>query len=306
MGAADEPHRNGPTLSIRSLTRRFSEVTALQDVSFDVRPGRLTGFVGANGAGKTTTMRIVMGVLAETSGEVWWADEPVTAEARRTFGYMPEERGLYPKMRVHDQLVFFARLHGMTTDEASRRADGLIERLGIADRGHDVLQTLSLGNQQRVQIAAALVHQPRLLILDEPFSGLDPIAADTMAEILRDEAARGVPVLFSSHQLDLIEKLCDDLVILSHGHVVAHGPADSLRETANPRYEVTLANDADAAWLREVAGVVMVELDGSTALVDLDGREPAELLSDIVSKTQVAEFSRVVPKLSEIFREVTR
>jgi len=208
-------------LRVEGLTRRFGDHLALDDVTFDVVPGRMTGFVGANGAGKTTTMRIILGVLAATAGQVRWQGEPLTQEVRRDFGYMPEERGLYPKMKIRDQLVFFGRLHGLSAERALERTEKLLERLGLAERANDVLETLSLGNQQRVQIAAALVHEPIALVLDEPFSGLDPLAVDAMVDLLREEVTPEVPVLFSSHQLDLVERLCDDLVVLSRGKVVA-------------------------------------------------------------------------------------
>src|SRR5687768_16831086 len=162
-------------LRLDGLNRAFGERQALKDVTFDVVPGRMTGFVGANGAGKTTTMRIILGVLAASSGEVSWQGGPLTQAIRRDFGYMPEERGLYPKMKVRDQLVCFGRLHGLDLVRAGERTDKLLERLSLAERAGDVLETLSLGNQQRVQIAAALVHEPIALVLDEPFSGLDPL-----------------------------------------------------------------------------------------------------------------------------------
>jgi ABC-2 type transport system ATP-binding protein len=217
-----------PVLSVRALSRRFGDTLALDDVTFDVAPGRLTGFVGGNGAGKTTTMRIVMGVLAPTSGDVVWDGVPLSEQTRRSFGYMPEERGLYPRMKITDQLVFFAQLHGLASTDARTRAGELLERLGLAERSGDVLQTLSLGNQQRVQIAAALIHRPTALVLDEPFSGLDPMAVDSMTSLLKEVEAT-VPVLFSSHQLDLVERVCDDLVILDQGRIAAAGSPDELR-----------------------------------------------------------------------------
>src|SRR5919206_3900412 len=237
-----------------SLPRRFGAVTALDDVTFAVRPGVLTGFIGANGAGKTTAMRIVVGVLAPDAGEVLWHGAPVGREERRLFGYMPEERGLYPKMTVLDQLVFFARLHGIAADAAEGRARDLLEELGLGQRAGEAVQKLSLGNQQRAQVAAALVHDPELLVLDEPFSGLDPVAADVLAALLRRRAAAGVPVLFSSHQLDLVERLCDDIVIINRGRVIAAGPARDLRaQRAGARFRLQLGGDA--GWLRDEPGV---------------------------------------------------
>jgi ABC-2 type transport system ATP-binding protein len=204
-------------LEIDAVSKRYGEVVALRDMSFDVRAGELFGFVGSNGAGKTTTMRIALGVLSADSGEVRWNGRTVDLDTRRRIGYMPEERGLYPRMRVLDQLVYLAELHGMSTNEAHTSAENWIARLGLRDRRTDEVQRLSLGNQQRVQLAAALVHEPDVLVLDEPFSGLDPVAVDVMSQVLREKASAGVPVVFSSHQLDLVERLCDRVGIVSAG-----------------------------------------------------------------------------------------
>ena len=185
------------------------------------------GFVGPNGAGKTTTMRIVMGVLAADAGEVRWNGEPLHMRMRSRFGYMPEERGLYPKMRVKPQLSYFAALHGVDDPDAS--ADRWIERLGLTERAGDRVEELSLGNQQRVQLAAALVHEPELLVLDEPFSGLDPVGVDVLSGVLLDYARTGVPVVFSSHQLELVERLCEAVAIIKDGRLVASGTVEELR-----------------------------------------------------------------------------
>jgi ABC-2 type transport system ATP-binding protein len=180
-------------LELEGLTRRYGDVVALDDLSFSVGEGQVFGFVGPNGAGKTTAMRIVLGVLEPDAGEVRWRGRPVDADTRRRFGYMPEERGLYPKMRVRDQLEYFARLHGLAADAARDSAGYWIERLGVEGRAGDRVEQLSLGNQQRVQLAAALVHDPEVLVLDEPFSGLDPLGVDVLAEVLADRAASGTP-----------------------------------------------------------------------------------------------------------------
>ncbi|GGL36129.1 ABC transporter ATP-binding protein [Phycicoccus endophyticus] len=290
-------------LEIEGLTRRFGDVTAVDDVSFDVRDGILTGFVGGNGAGKTTTMRMVMGVLGIDAGRVLWQGRPVTAADQRRFGYMPEERGLYPKQRVLDQLVYLARLKGLPDAAARRTAQEHLERFGLAERAEDRLQALSLGNQQRVQIIAALLHGPTALVLDEPFSGLDPSAVDAMADILREHASTGVPVLFSSHQLDLVERLCDRLVILGHGRVVAVGGVDELRAQGPVRYRLAL--DRDAGWVREVRGLHVVDVEGPVALVEVveDGAEQA-LLREAAGRGAVREFTPVRPALADIYREV--
>ncbi len=289
-------------LHVNQLTRRFGDTRALDGVSFEVRPGRMTGFVGANGAGKTTAMRIIVGVLAPTSGTVTWGGEELTTERRRRFGYMPEERGLYPKMKLRDQLEFFGRLHGMTPAQAKSRATELLVRLGLEDRLDDVLETLSLGNQQRVQVAAALMHHPVALVLDEPFSGLDPLAVDTMLELLESELTPELPVLFSSHQLELVERICDDLVILAGGRVVAAGPVESLRAQEGARYRVVVA-EGGTEPLR-TAGLRLVSTDGSEAVVEGDGLPADQLLDAVRRVAPVSEFSRVVRPLSQIYRDV--
>ena len=219
---------------------------------------------------------------------------------------MPEERGLYPKMKVLDQLVFFGRLHGMDASDAAVRACDLLERLGLEERAGDVLETLSLGNQQRVQIAAALVHGPDALVMDEPFSGLDPIAVDSMVSLLRDEVTPQMPVLFSSHQLELVENLCDDLVILAGGRLVAAGSVDELRGRQADRYRIVLAGDADAGALRDLPQISVLDAQGSQALVEIIDGPPEKVLEIVQGTAQVAEFARVVRPLAQVYREAVR
>ena len=235
-------------LTVDAVSRSFGDRQVLKDATFGVTAGRMTGFVGANGAGKTTTMRIILGVLAADSGRVTWRGAELDRQTRRRFGYMPEERGLYPKMSVADQVVYLGQLHGLPAADARRNTTALLDRLGIADRAGEHVEKLSLGNQQRVQIAAALVHDPEVLVLDEPFSGLDPLAVDVVVGVLRERAAAGAPVLFSSHQLDVVERLCDDLVIIADGSIRAAGSRRELRSSYSlPRYRIEVA--ADAGWL---------------------------------------------------------
>lgn len=233
-----DSRRSATALEIRGLTKTFGGTRALNDLSFSLREGEIFGFVGSNGAGKTTTMRIVLGVLSADSGEVLWNGGPLNLEARRWVGYMPEERGLYPKMRVGDQLQYLAQLHGLDPRQAREATEQWTERLGLSSRLQDEVQTLSLGNQQRVQLAAALVHDPRLLVLDEPFSGLDPVAVDVMSSVLRECADEGVPVIFSSHQLELVERLSDRVGIVARGEMVAVGTIAELRQTGARRYAI--------------------------------------------------------------------
>ncbi|ONI90456.1 ABC transporter ATP-binding protein [Saccharothrix sp. ALI-22-I] len=291
-------------LEIDRVSKRYGEVVALDGMTFDVRAGELFGFVGSNGAGKTTTMRIALGVLAADSGQVRWNGEPITFQTRRRIGYMPEERGLYPKMKVHDQLVYLAELHGMSTNAAHRSADNWIARLGLRDRRHDEVQKLSLGNQQRVQLAAALVHEPDVLVLDEPFSGLDPVAVDVMSQVLREKAAAGVPVVFSSHQLDLVERLCDRVGIVRSGTLVACGPVDELRAGGESRLVVD-APQAPAGWADHLPGVRSAHTSAGRTVVELapDGDDQV-VLRAALDTGPVHEFSRQRPSLTELFRSV--
>ena len=291
-------------LRLRGITKSYGGRRVLDDVSFDVAPGRLTGFVGGNGAGKTTTMRIVLGVLGKDGGEVDLDGSAVSSADRRRFGYMPEERGLYPKMKVLEHIVYLARLHGFSKSDATTRAQGLLENLGLSERLNDNIETLSLGNQQRAQIAGALVHDPEVLILDEPFSGLDPLAVDVVAGVLQARAAAGSAVLFSSHQLDVVERLCDDLVIIAGGTIRAAGSRDALRaQHSAHRYELVSAGDA--GWVREVAGVSIVEFDGGYAQFDVDSDETAQVvLRRAVERGDVTSFAPQHPTLAQIFTEV--
>ncbi len=291
-------------LQTRGLTRRFGDVTAVEDVGFEVQAGAMTGFVGGNGAGKTTTMRMIMGVLGLHAGEVTWQGRPITAADRRRFGYMPEERGLYPKQPILDQLVYLAQLRGMPGGAARAAVLEHLERFGLGDRSGDPVQKLSLGNQQRVQIIAALVPTPVALILDEPFSGLDPTAVDSMAALLREHTRRGTPVLFSSHQLDLVDRLCDHLVVMARGRVVAQGSSQELRSGGPVRYELVLAGDA--GWTRDQRGIHVADVDGGTALIEvLEPGAEQHVLTEATARGPVHEFRRVVPRLSEIYQEVT-
>lgn len=289
------------------LERRFGDVVALDGLSLRVEPGELHGFVGANGAGKTTAMRIVMGVDDPDGGEVRVDGHRPTRSQRRSFGYMPEERGLYPDMRVHDHLVHLARLHGTDAATARTGATEWLERLGLGERTQSKVEELSLGNQQRVQLAAALVHGPTLLVLDEPFSGLDPVASDLMAEVLAEQAAAGVPVLFSSHQLETVERLCRSVTIIADGRLVATGRVDELRSRRAPRrLRVTVAGDRDGAWVGTVPGVTLVEHRDGDSYVDLGDVDDQRLLDAARAAGSVHRFEPVVPTLAALYREVTR
>jgi ABC-2 type transport system ATP-binding protein len=292
------------TLEISQLSKRFGDVVALDDLTFDVRAGELFGFVGSNGAGKTTAMRVVLGVLEPDAGEVRWDGRPLTLDTRRQIGYMPEERGLYPRMKVRDQLVYLARLHGMSKPDATASADRWLDRLGVTARRDDEVQKLSLGNQQRVQLAASLVHDPRILVLDEPFSGLDPVAVDVMSQVMREKAAEGIPVVFSSHQLDLVERLCDRVGIVRGGRMVTVGRVDELR-SAGPRRLVVDAPQAAPGWADGVPGVrVLASENGRTELELADGADDQAVLRAALAAGPVRAFGDRRPSLTELFRDV--
>jgi ABC-2 type transport system ATP-binding protein len=291
-------------LEIDQVSKRYGDIVALHGITFQVRAGEIFGLVGSNGAGKTTAMRIVLGVLAADAGAVRWDGRAIDLDVRRRIGYMPEERGLYPRMKVAEQLVYLARLHGMSAAEARASVNVWTERLAIASRRDDDVIKLSLGNQQRVQLASALVHDPEILVLDEPFSGLDPVAVDVMSAVLRDQAGTGVPVMFSSHQLDLVERLCDRVGIVRQGRMVAAGTVDELR--AGGRDELIVgAPAAPPGWAGGLAGVTVIDQSGGhTRLALAEGADDQAILRAALATGPVHEFTRSRPSLTDLFRDI--
>jgi ABC-2 type transport system ATP-binding protein len=292
------------TLEIDNLSKRYGDVVALLNMTFDVRAGEIFGFVGSNGAGKTTTMRIALGVLEADAGQVRWGGQPVDLKTRRHIGYMPEQRGLYPRMKVAEQLVYLARLHGMDQGRAISAANSWTERLGVAARRDDEVQKLSLGNQQRVQLAAALVHDPQILVLDEPFSGLDPVAVDVMSGVLREKADAGVPVLFSSHQLDLVERICDRVGIVRSGSMVAVGAVDELQAGGAARLVVS-APGAPPGWADTLPGVVQATYAPHRTELELAPETDDQVvLKAALATGPVREFARRRASLTDLFRHI--
>lgn len=291
-------------LELHDIRRSFSGRQVLHGISFQAQRGQLTGFVGGNGAGKTTTMRIILGVLALDSGSIELDGAPLTSTSRSRFGYMPAERGLYPKMKIAEQIAYLTRLHGFSKPEANTRAEQLLTDLGLEERLKDPLETLSTGNQQRVQIAAALAHDPDVLILDEPFSGLDPMAVDQILTVLTERARDGAIVLFSSHQLDVVERLSKDLVIIGDGKILDSGDRDDLRRRHGTlRYELT--SEADLTWARTQEGIDVDEAEPRRILFRAEETKAQALLTEAVRRGPVTSFTPVLPTLSEIFREFT-
>jgi ABC-2 type transport system ATP-binding protein len=292
-------------LEISDLSKRYGAVVALDGATFSARRGRLVGFLGPNGAGKTTAMRCVFGLARPDRGQVRWDGQPIDRARRLRFGYLPEQRGLYPRMRVADQLAYFGQHHGMAPRDARAAAAAWLDRFSLADRARSKLEDLSHGNQQRVQLATALVHDPDLLVLDEPFSGLDPLGIATMSDVLRERARAGVAVLFSSHQLDLVEDLCEDVVIVSHGRIVADGPIDQLKAGTGRRHLDVEVQGAGSDWLDARPDVEVLERRGDLVRllvddsVDLDG-----ILVAAREAGAVRRFSFGPPRLSEVFMEL--
>lgn len=247
-------------LQLDGVSRSFGDHTVLHQMDLSVRRGEIVGFIGGNGAGKTTTMRLILGLLTTDSGQITWDNAPISSQDRRRIGYMPEERGLYPQMPVRDQIIHFALLEGHHGRQAREVADELIGALGLQGRERSMVQDLSLGNQQRVQLAVSLVGNPALLVLDEPFSGLDPVAVETMAGLIRGQAARGVGVLFSSHQLELVERLCDRVCVLDRGRVLASGSVAELQDDGQSRWRFTFSRAA-GSFVAEVSMIRGVTVD---------------------------------------------
>jgi ABC-2 type transport system ATP-binding protein len=294
----------GGLLALHGLRRTYGPVTALDGLTFDVPSGRVVGFLGPNGAGKTTTMRAIFGLTDLEAGSVEWNGAPVAQAQRRRFGYMPEERGLYPGMLVGEQIEYLGRLHGLSRGEAVRRGQAWLERLSLGERVGDKVEQLSHGNQQRVQLAAALVHEPELLVLDEPLAGLDPAGIDAISAVLIEQAHAGVCVLFSSHQLDLVEDLCELVTIIDHGHVVVSGTVDELVTAGARRLVVRVEGDRAAGWAKGEPGVTVSEVSGGAARLVLDAdTDSDQVLRAAMAAGRVTEFSFGRRRLSEVFRE---
>lgn len=292
-------------LELVALSKRYGDVVALDGLSMTVGPGRIHGFVGRNGAGKTTAMRITLGLARPDAGEVRWKGRPVSAEDRRRFGYMPEERGLYPRMTALDQIAYFARLSGMGGREAGSAATAILESMGIAERGGEPVERLSLGNQQRCQLAAALVTSPELLVLDEPFSGLDPVGVDNLASVLQGQVDRGTAVVFSSHQLELVEQLSDEVTIIDQGQALASGPVDDVRRSRGAEQIKVVLEGGDTTWADNLAAATVVARAGDEVVLEMAaGGDDQEILDFARRAGRVRSFRREAPSLSELFREV--
>jgi len=284
--------------------KRFGDVIALNGAGFSVEQGRILGFLGPNGAGKTTMMRVIFDLVHPDAGYVTWNGSPVDAAARLGFGYMPEERGLYPKMKVGDQLVHFARLSGLSRGEAIDAVRHWLGLLGLTDRVDAKLEELSHGNQQRAQLAAALAPNPELLVLDEPFAGLDPIGVESFSETLRELAATGVTIVFSSHQLDLVEDVCEDVAIIADGRMVLSGSLAEIK-TRSTRRRLTIDVDG-LPWIPDLPDIEVVDHQGQAHCVVPQDAPVAEILAAAEEAGAVSRFAFEPPHLTDLFREAVR
>jgi ABC-2 type transport system ATP-binding protein len=294
-----------PLLEVSGLTHRFGDVVAVDGVGLSIGSGEIVGLVGRNGAGKTTTMRAIMGILLPERGVVTWRGHAIGPDDRLRFGYMPEERGLYPEMKVLEQVTYFAELHGLRSADARKSATAWLERLGVVGRDDDKLTSLSHGNQQRVQLAVALAHEPECLVLDEPFAGLDPAGVNDLSQTLRAVADRSTAVLFSSHQLDLVERICDRVVILETGHVIASGTLSELRARFPRRLRVSVKGQV--SWAATIKGARVLEERSDGVLFLLEpGADPQAILRAAQAIGPVDHFGLEDESLEEMYLDLVK
>jgi ABC-2 type transport system ATP-binding protein len=294
------------SLVLDALTKSFGSVRALDGIGFRVEPGEVFGFLGANGAGKTTTMRIVLDILKPDAGSVTWRGKDSATLPRRTWGYLPEERGLYPRMKVLDQLVFFASLYGIPPRDAAREVREWLERFRIPDYADRRAEELSKGNQQKIQFIAAILHDPDVLLMDEPFVGLDPVNVALLKDAFLEMRDRGKTLVLSTHQMEMVEELCESIVIIDHGRIVVGGPVrDVKRSTGRVVVRLGVAGDAELPWLDRLEGVRLVRAGQDYSELSVDaGRDPEEILHAALSRGErITRFEIGDPSIEQIFIE---
>ena len=292
------------TLAIDHLSKRFGQVVALDGLAFDVPAGQVFGFLGANGAGKTTTMRIVLGVLEADAGVVTWRGVDSRSLPRATWGYLPEERGLYPRMTVVDQLVYFASLYGVAPDRARREARHWLERFRVPELADRRADELSKGNQQKIQLVAAILHDPEVLLMDEPFTGLDPVNVAILREAFLELRDRGKTLIFSTHQMETVEALCESIAIVDRGRVVVGGPLREIRRAAGRRLvHLSVEGDHRLPWIADVPGARILRPGIDRTEIELDaGVEPDTVLEAAIARgARVTHFEVAEASLEQIF-----
>jgi len=292
------------TLRVSGISKAYGAVQALNGCDLEVERGQLVGFLGPNGAGKTTTMRAIMGLVELDSGTISWDGKPMDRSHRGRVGYLPQERGLYVRMSVFDHVEYIGIIAGLDRATAASRADEWIERVGLTDRRDDKIQELSVGNQQRVQLAVAMVHDPDLLILDEPFAGLDPVAVATLTGVMDEQVALGKAVVFSSHQLDLVQDMCEHVTVVAEGSTVVSGRVHDLR-SSSPRRRLIVTWAGPAPSWTSPLGETLASADQAKTIVEVESSaDPASLIADAAAAGAIASVTFEPPGLDEVFLEL--
>ena len=296
------------TLEVEGVTKKFQSMTAVESIGFEIPEGSIFGLLGANGAGKTTTVRMILDIILPDKGEITWRGEPARGAARREFGYLPEERGLYPDMKVGEQLRFFGRVRGLSGKQADEQAGRWLRRFSITDYSDRPLQELSKGNQQKIQFVASVLHDPALVILDEPFSGLDPVSHEQLREVILELKESGTTLLLSTHDMEQVEELCDGVALIHRSKLAFAGPLPELRKRYSGMRTLKIAYDGDTEpLLNEFPGVEVVSRDEKYLELSPNGAAPEEILKAALDEGSVNHFEEVEPSLRRIFiEEVSR
>ncbi|MDZ5470191.1 ABC transporter ATP-binding protein [Bacillus sp. 31A1R] len=290
-------------LRIEHVTKRFGDFTAVDNLSISIPEKEMFGFLGANGAGKTTTFRMILGLLNPSGGTITWDGKPINYSTSHLIGYLPEERGLYPKLKVKDQIVYLARLRGMQKQDALKELDVWLSRFKVPEYANKKVEELSKGNQQKIQFIAAVIHRPKLLILDEPFSGLDPVNVEQLKEAVLDLKNNGTTIVFSSHRMEHVEEMCEHLCIMHKGSPVVHGSLKEIKRSFGKKNLVIHA-DFSLEFLMDYPGVMKSKKTTEGIHLQIEGEEVAEkVLKEIVGKGFIRKFEIEEPSLNDIFIE---
>ncbi|HYK72812.1 MAG TPA: ABC transporter ATP-binding protein [Pseudoneobacillus sp.] len=290
-------------LKIDSVTKRFGGFSAVSDLTLSIPEGEIFGFLGANGAGKTTTFRMILGLLDANEGKITWDERPINYSTSHLIGYLPEERGLYPKLKVSDQVVYLARLRGMNKKEALKELAYWLDRFKVPEYMNKKVEELSKGNQQKIQFISAVLHKPKLLILDEPFSGLDPLNVELLKEAVVDLKKNGTTIVFSSHRMEHVEELCEFLCIMHKGKPVVHGKLKDIKRTFGKKNLIIHA-DFSLDFIKEQRGITKYKPTSEGANIQIDKEEVAEsILQELVGKGFIRKFALEEPSLNDIFIE---
>lgn len=290
-------------LQLKNVTKRFGNYTAVDHLSLTIPEGEMFGFLGANGAGKTTTFRMILGLMDPSDGEIIWGGNKINYSSSSMIGYLPEERGLYPKLKVREQLVYLARLKGMAKHEADKELTTWLERFKVPEYAEKKVEELSKGNQQKIQFIAAVLHKPKLLILDEPFSGLDPVNVELLKAAVLNLKDSGTTIVFSSHRMEHVEEMCEHLCILQKGRPVVHGNLKEIKRAFGKK-NVTIHTDANLDFLASSLGVRKLTKTAEGVRLQVESEEIADrILKEIVGKGFIRRFELDEPSLNDIFIE---